>query len=178
LAYPNARRKHPKINARWHITIVSEWGATQAESRTVTDTGIFIHCDKKLSHNKTYKIVIRPTPELSVPVKGRFVFSNLDRTEQTSVTTSTGLSFLEISVEDRQRLNDLIFMEENRMETVERITMKLSIKTDRRTLEKEFSNLFDLKIFLDNFFALHDVAERRAAQSFLRYSGHERRMRV
>jgi hypothetical protein len=64
------------------------------------------------------------------------------------------------------------------METVEKVKMKLHIETDRRTVEKEFSNLLDLRIFMNSFFSLPNVADRRTAQSMLRYSGRERRMWV
>ena len=65
---------------------------------------------------------------------------------------------------------------EIKMEVVREVKMKLHIETDRRKVEKDFDNLYDLKIFMDNFFT--EFANRRSAKSTLRYVGPERRMRV
>lgn len=63
------------------------------------------------------------------------------------------------------------------MEVIRDIKIKLQIKTDKRTIEKEFSNLFDVKVFMENFFSFHSVPDRRAKTSSLGYVGPERRMR-
>lgn len=60
------------------------------------------------------------------------------------------------------------------MEAVKEVKMTLYIETDKRKLEKDFDNLFDLRIFMDNFFA--EFANRRTAKSTFRYVGPERRM--
>lgn len=62
------------------------------------------------------------------------------------------------------------------MEVVREVKMRLHIQTDKRTVEKDFDNLFDLKIFMDNFFT--EFANRRSGKSILRYVGPERRMRA
>ena len=170
--------KHPTIKTRWPITITTEQGGIDGELRTVTNAGIFIHCDNPLRHNETYRMVIRPTPELSVEVQGKLILSNPGRTKATNLS-NMALSFVKISEADHQRLKSLISdMEVDRMETVKKTTMKLRIETDQRSVEKEFSNLFDLKMFMNSFFSLPDVADRRTSQSLLRYSGRERRMRL
>jgi hypothetical protein len=170
--------KHPTIKTRWPITITTEQGGIDGELKTVTNAGIFIHCDKPLRHNEMYRMVIRPTPELSIEVQGKLILSNPGRTNATNLS-NMALSFVKISEADHRRLKSLISdMEVDRMETVKKVTMKLRIETDQRSVEKEFSNLFDLKMFMNSFFALPDVADRRTSQSLLRYSGRERRMRV
>jgi len=64
------------------------------------------------------------------------------------------------------------------MEVVKEIKMKLEIETDKRTLVKEFSNLHDLRMFMQDFFALPEVEDRRTGMSMLRYPGPERRMQT
>ncbi len=169
----------PRIKTRWPITITTDQGGIHGELRTVTNSGIFIHCDKPLNNNKTYRMVIRPSPELSIEIKGKLILSNPGNTNSNSNLSSMALSFVKVSEGDHQRLKKLISgMEVDRMEAVKNVKMKLLIETDRRTVEKEFSNLFDLRMFMNNFFSLADVADRRAGQSFLRYTGRDRRMRV
>jgi hypothetical protein len=124
-------------------------------------------------------MVIRPTPELSVEIKGRPILSNPGSMDATGKLSHMALSFVRVSEGDHQRLKNLIsVMEVGRMEAVKKIKMKLLIETDQRIVEKEFSNLFDLRMFMNSFFSLPDVADRRSGQSMLRYSGRERRMRA
>jgi hypothetical protein len=61
-------------------------------------------------------------------------------------------------------------------ESVRGISLKLTIETDRRTLEKEFSNLHDLKWFMDSFFS--SIADRRLREAGAGYAGPERRKPV
>ena len=62
------------------------------------------------------------------------------------------------------------------METVLDVKIKLSIRTDKRTVEKELGNLDELRWFMNDFFS--SVAERRSSKKLLRYVGPERLMRL
>jgi hypothetical protein len=62
------------------------------------------------------------------------------------------------------------------MEVVKKIRMMLEIETDKRTMEKEFSNLNDLRMFMRDLFALAAVLDRRTDFLWLRYKGPERRL--
>lgn len=169
--------KNPKSKLRWPITIATEQGGIDGELRTVTNAGIFIHYDKPLPNNKTYRMVIRPRPELSLEIKGKLILSNPGNTNSNSNLSSMALSYVRVSEGDHQRLKSLISgMEADKMEEVKNIKMKLEIETDKRTLLKDFSNLHDLRLFLKDFFSLPDVADRRTSESMLRYAGRERRM--
>jgi hypothetical protein len=179
LAKYTEKAKHLKIKSKWPITIVTEQGGIDGELRMVTDAGIFIHCDKPLRNNETYRIVIRPSPKLSVELKGKLILSNPDSNDYRSNLSGMTLSFVKISEGYHGRLRSLSSaMEVDQMEAVKNVKMKLRIETDRRIVEKKFSNLFDLRVFMESFFSLPDVAERRTTQPFVRYTGRERRMWV
>ena len=64
---------------------------------------------------------------------------------------------------------------EIKMEKIKAVRMTLHIETDKRKVDKDFGNLFDMKIFMDSFFA--EFAERRAGKSVLQYVKQQRRMR-
>ena len=64
------------------------------------------------------------------------------------------------------------------MEVVKEIRMLLEIETNKRNIVKEFSNLHDLKIFMQDFFALPEVEDRRTGMSMLRRARLERRMQI
>jgi hypothetical protein len=61
------------------------------------------------------------------------------------------------------------------METVQEVRIKLYIRTDKRTVEKDLGNLDELRRFMNDFFAT--VAERRSSKKLLRYVVPERRKR-
>ncbi|MGD8229930.1 MAG: hypothetical protein PVI20_19285 [Desulfobacteraceae bacterium] len=60
-----------------------------------------------------------------------------------------------------------------KMEQVKALRLSLYMETDKRTVEKEFSNLFDLRWFMDSFFSSR--AERRSGKPKNTYAGPERR---
>jgi len=62
------------------------------------------------------------------------------------------------------------------METVQEVKIKLYIRTDKRTVEKDLGNLAELRWFMNEFFS--SVAERRSSKKILKYVGPERRMRL
>lgn len=59
------------------------------------------------------------------------------------------------------------------METVQEVKIKLYIRTNKRTVEKELGNLDELRWFMNDFFS--SVKDRRSSKSVLRYVGPERR---
>jgi LysM repeat protein len=61
------------------------------------------------------------------------------------------------------------------MEEVKEIKINLQIETNKRSVEKEFSNVFDLKTFMESFFSSSDLADRRAGRATDGYAGPERR---
>ncbi len=60
------------------------------------------------------------------------------------------------------------------METVQEVRIKLYIRTDKRTVEKDLGDLEELRWFMNDFFS--SVAERRSSKKLLKHVGPERRM--
>ena len=60
------------------------------------------------------------------------------------------------------------------METVLDVRIKLSIRTDKRTVEKDLGNLDELRWFMNDFFS--SLGERRSSKKILKYVGPERRV--
>jgi hypothetical protein len=61
------------------------------------------------------------------------------------------------------------------MENVQDVKMKLYIQTNKRTVEEEFGNLLDMKVFMDRFFS--EMAERSSAKTHSGHKGPEMRMK-
>ena len=97
------RRQH-RYKIRWPITIFTQKGPIEGESRNITGSGIFIHCQEKLSQDEIYRMVIRFPQRDPVEVKGRLVWSNLEGVDSSSALAGMGFSFVKFSDEDRHRL--------------------------------------------------------------------------
>jgi hypothetical protein len=168
-----------KVNVTWPVTIFTKGGSIKAKSKAVTDEGLFVHCEKKLPQNEICKIVIKPAAALSVVVRGKFTYSNLSRTDYGNTSSIRGLSFAKISDENRYILKDLRSLIKGKgMESVRKVSMKLRLETDKKTVVRGFDNLNDLRRFMRNFFSLPEIVDRRTEMSSLRYTGSERRMQI
>ena len=91
------KRKQHRYKIRWPITIYTEGGPIEGESRNVTGSGIFIHCQEKLRQDEVYRMVIRFPQKEPVEVKGRLVWSNLEGADSKSALPGMGFSFIELT---------------------------------------------------------------------------------
>jgi len=169
----------PKANVTWPVIIFTKGGSIRAKSRAVTDEGLFVQCQKRLPQNEACKMVIKPTPALSVVVRGKFTYSNLSRADSGRTSSSRCLSFAKITDEDRYILKELRSLIKGKgMESVQRVRMKLHLQTNKKIVVRDFGNLNDLRLFMQNFFSLPEIVDRRNEMSLLRYTGSERRMQI
>ena len=108
LAPQTEKRKDPRIRARWPVSIITDRGVIQGESRNITITGVFINCEEQLRKNETYRMVITPPHHQAFEVKGRVMWSNLEGVVPKEPLFGMGFSFVKITDEDRHRLNDAV----------------------------------------------------------------------
>jgi hypothetical protein len=166
-----------KINVIWPIIIQAGREVIHAESRIVTGEGLLIKTEQQIPQNENLHMMIIPKPRVRVDVRGKLIFSNPDHTNSKTTFPREGLSFVEVSEEERCLLKELVQRAEGTtMEKVEKVKMKLEIGTNKRIIEKEFSNLHDIRQFMRDLFALAAVLDRRTDFSWLRYKGPERRL--
>ena len=169
----------PKVNVTWPVVIFAKGSSIKARSRAVTEEGLFLQCEKRVPQNEICKMVIKPAAALSVVVRGRFAFSNVSSTYSGSTSSTKGLSFAKISDEDRHVLKDLRSLTKGKgMESVRRVRIKLHLETDKKTVVRDFENLNELRLFMQNFFSLPEIVDRRTEMSLPRYTGSERRMQI
>jgi len=102
------KRKHPRIKVRRPIIIYTDKGTIEGESRNITSSGMFIHCEEKLCQDEVYRISIALPLHKSIEVKGKLMWSNLEDTKPNSIFSGMGFSFVKISDEDRHLLNDAV----------------------------------------------------------------------
>jgi hypothetical protein len=107
VAYSAERRKLPRIEVRWPVTIYTDGGPIRGEARNVTTTGAYILCPQRLRQNETYRILIGLAKH-SITVSGEVMWSNIH--EQVGETEQTGLGvfFARMDEEDRERLSEAL----------------------------------------------------------------------
>jgi len=98
----------PRINVSWPITFITSQGMIEAESRNITPSGVFIHCNKKLPENEVYQMIIKLPNGKQIVVKGQMMWSNLNGREDTGALVDMGFSFIKMSEQDQKVLRTVI----------------------------------------------------------------------
>jgi hypothetical protein len=101
------KRKLPRIEVEWPVTLMTEKGAVEGEARNITVEGVFIHCMERLSVNETYRLLIRPSGE-QIEVMGKLLWSNLDGAGDRDILPGMGFCFVKVSEGDRDLLRQAI----------------------------------------------------------------------
>jgi PilZ domain len=105
LSDPVERRGLPRIAASWPVTIITENGPVEAETRNITLEGVFIHCMERLSVNETYRLVIKP-PGKEIKVMGKLLWSNLEGATGRDSLQAMGFCFVKVNEVHREFLRE------------------------------------------------------------------------
>jgi hypothetical protein len=98
------KRKSPRTEVRWPVTIMTKTGAVEGEARNISAEGVFLlfdHSTGNLSPPKTYRLMMKPDGE-EIEVMGSLVWSSLD------VHLGKGFCFVGFSERDQRRLRKAI----------------------------------------------------------------------
>jgi len=98
------KRKSPRTEVHWPVTIMTDRGAIEGEARNISAEGVFILFDDStgsLSPPKTYRLLMKPDEE-EIEVTGSLVWSSRD------VHLGKGFCFVGFNERDRRRLRKAI----------------------------------------------------------------------
>ena len=101
------KRRLPRVSARWPVTIVTENGRVDGETRNITVEGLFLHTLERLREGEVYRMTIK-LPEKPVEVAGRLQWSNVDHFKPDHEIPGMGFCFVKIADEDKDLLSDAI----------------------------------------------------------------------
>ena len=105
------RRKHSRSGVRWPITIWADHGTIEGETRDISIGGMAVRCDEPLHLNEVFRIAILPPDHKAIGVSGKVVWSDhyaIDRDDSAVGLGRLGLSFVDISDEDRTVFEDAL----------------------------------------------------------------------
>jgi hypothetical protein len=102
------RRKHPRISVRWPVSVITDEGMIEGETRNITPEGVFIHCKERLTENHQYQLIVKLPKHQPIVMRGRLIWSNLEECDDNSFLQGMGFSFVKVSEGDRRYLEKVI----------------------------------------------------------------------
>jgi hypothetical protein len=102
------RRKHPRKEVNWPISIVAEHGTIEGEIRNVTIEGLLVFCDEPLRLNERYRMSIVPGESGAIGVSGQVVRAEAYCMAEDDTAFGIGICIVEISDQDRETLREIL----------------------------------------------------------------------
>ena len=102
------KRKSPRVEVSWPITILAETGTIEGEIRNVSVDGLLIFCEEPLRLNETYRMSILPGKHHAIGVSGRVVWADAYCMDEDNTAFGVGVCLVELTDEDREALRSLI----------------------------------------------------------------------
>ena len=102
------RRKHPRKEVNWPITIIAEHGTIEGEIRNIAMDGLLVFCDEPLRLNETYRMSIVPGESGAIGVSGRVVRAEAYCMAEDDSAFGIGICLVEISDQDRGALREIL----------------------------------------------------------------------
>ena len=102
------RRRAPRKEVKWPVTIVADYGTIEGEIKNITADGILILSQDPLRLNEIYRISIMPPHHEAIGVKGKVVWSDAYCMDGDDSVFGIGVCLVEISSEERRHLSNLL----------------------------------------------------------------------
>ncbi len=102
------RRKHPRFEVSWPITVFTDGGTVEGEALNISLEGLSICCEEPLPLKKIIRITIAPLDHPILQVSGEVAWSDLYAMDDEKTTIGMGICFVEISEEDRLTIEKLV----------------------------------------------------------------------
>ena len=98
------RRKEPRVEVSWLAEIFFGDRPVEAEVQNITSDGLYLCCEEPLPYKESLRLTIYPEGEGPVQVIGKIVWSDFYGVDEKQTAVCLGISFVEISDEDRKRI--------------------------------------------------------------------------
>ena len=102
------RRKQPRIDVRWPVSVMSDQGTVRGETRDISSEGVAIFCDEPLRLDESYHIAVTPPEHEALGITGRVTWSDLYGMEDGVTAVGMGICFVELSEENRGFLKQTV----------------------------------------------------------------------
>jgi len=106
--YEKERRRHPRKEVTWPITIIAEHGTIEGEIRNITIDGLLVYCDEPLRLDETYRMSIIPDKHQAIGVTGKIVRADAYCMAEDKSVYGIGICFIEFTDRDRDVLREIL----------------------------------------------------------------------
>lgn len=108
MAADQEKRRSPRVEVSWPITILAETGTIEGEIRNVSVDGLLIFCEEPLRLNETYRMSILPGKQHAIGVSGKVVCADAYCMDEENAAFGVGICLVELTNEDREALRTLM----------------------------------------------------------------------
>ena len=102
------KRKYPRVNARWPITVFTDKGEVAGQTINISLEGLAICCEEPLHLNKIFRLSMVSTDDQIIQIAGKIVWSDLYGVDDDETAIGMGICFVEVSDKDRHIINHVI----------------------------------------------------------------------
>jgi len=102
------RRKSPRKEVDWTVTIIADYGTVEGEIRNISAEGLMIFCEEPLRLNETYRMSILPPEGRAIGFLGKVVWADAYCMGEDDTAFGMGVCLVEISEQARKYLNKLL----------------------------------------------------------------------
>ena len=104
----NERRKEPRIEINWPIEVFVDGNTIEGEVKNITLKGLFICCKEALHLKENFSVSISPPNRKAINVVGKVIWSDFYAIDEQNLPVCVGMSFVEISAQDRHFLKEML----------------------------------------------------------------------
>ena len=103
------KRRYPRAEVNWPVTILTASGPIEGEVRNISPGGAFISCSEQPGLHETFRLVIKvPFERQYLLAKGKVARSNLYDPDDRTLLRGVAVRFTDISESDRELLNRIV----------------------------------------------------------------------
>jgi hypothetical protein len=102
------RRKSPRKEVSWAISIVADYGTVEGETKNISPEGLLIFCEEPLRLNETYRMSILAEEGQVVGFLGKVIWADAYCMDEDNTAFGMGVCLVEISEEARKDLDKLL----------------------------------------------------------------------
>lgn len=102
------RRRHPRKEVNWPITVFAEHGTIEGEIRNVALDGLLVFCDEPLRLNETYRMSVVTGMGAVIGMSGRVVRAEAYCMAEDDTAFGIGICSVEITDKDRDVLKEVL----------------------------------------------------------------------
>jgi hypothetical protein len=108
LVGPTERRKSPRKEVSWAISIILDYGTVEGEIKNISPEGLMIFCEEPLRLNETYRMSILSAEGEAIGFLGKVVWADAYCMGEDDTAFGMGVCLVELSEEAREHLDKFL----------------------------------------------------------------------